>query len=148
MLTCTKRYDDFPFAHRAHNHDGHCKYIHGHNWAFEIQFSASEVDENGFVFDFGKLKDLRHTFCELFDHTFLMNHADPMLQDFKEFTELMGISNIIEVQDCSCEGIAKLVWQLSNSYAVKTTDGRCRVRRVVVYEDSKNSATYAPVALS
>jgi len=145
MLTCTKRYDDFPFAHRAPHHDGHCKLIHGHNWSFEITFSAAETDANGFVMDFGKLKALRETFGRLFDHTFLLNEDDPMIDDFKEFVGVAGIDNIITVKDCSSEGVAKLVWQLSNAYVVKHTDGRVRVKKVVVYEDRKNSAAYAPI---
>lgn len=144
MLTCTKRYDDFPFAHRAPNHDGHCKLIHGHNWSFEIEFTAAEVDQNGFVIDFGKMKELKAMLCRTFDHTFLLNHDDPLLPDFKEFVNLFGIENIVEVKDCSCEGVAKLVWQLANSFAVKESNGRVKVRQVVVYEDSKNSAAYAP----
>jgi len=145
MLTCTKRYDDFPFGHRAPFHDGHCRFIHGHNWSFEITFTAKEPDQNGFIMDFGKLKELRAIFERTFDHTLLLNHDDPMRTDITEFLVLIGIANVIEVSDCSCEGIAKLVWQLSNAAVVKLTSARVRVRQVVVYEDSKNSATYGPV---
>jgi len=144
MLTCTKRYDDFPFAHRAPNHDGHCRLIHGHNWSFEITFVAAATDENGFIMDFGKLKGLRDIFGRTFDHTFVLNADDPMLDDFKEFVQQHGIDNIVPIKDCSCEGVAKLVWQLSNSFAVKETSGRVRVQRVIVYEDSKNSAAFMP----
>jgi len=145
MLTCTKRYTDFPFAHRAPNHEGHCRLIHGHNWTFDITFSASETDANGFVMDFGKLRPLKEKLDGLFDHTLVLNSTDPMLQDFKEFVELLGIENIVEVPDCSCEGIAKLVYQIATAVTVKISEKRVRVRHVVVYEDSKNSACYAPV---
>ena len=56
MITCTKRYDNLPFAHRQPNHEGHCSLIHGHNWSFEFEFKASKLDGNGFVIDFGDLK--------------------------------------------------------------------------------------------
>ena len=44
-VTCSKRYSDIPFAHRQHKHDGHCAFIHGHNWAFELTFVATSLDE-------------------------------------------------------------------------------------------------------
>src|SRR4051812_26092027 len=60
MLTCRKTYTDIPWAHRQHRHDGHCAYLHGHNWSITITFGCREPDENGFVLDFGKLKFLKH----------------------------------------------------------------------------------------
>ena len=58
-LTCTKTYFDVPFAHRQHLHDGHCSFIHGHNWDIRVTFGCERTDENGFVVDFGKLKFLK-----------------------------------------------------------------------------------------
>jgi 6-pyruvoyltetrahydropterin/6-carboxytetrahydropterin synthase len=148
MITCTKRYTDIPFAHRAPKHDGHCRLLHGHNWSFEVTFVAKEVDGNGFVMDFGKLKELKEVFDRTFDHKLLINGSDPLLQDIQEWLQMMDINNVVEVPDCSCEGIAKLVWQLSNAAVVKQTDGRVRVRKVIVYEDTKNWATYAPISVT
>jgi 6-pyruvoyltetrahydropterin/6-carboxytetrahydropterin synthase len=59
MLTCKKTYFDVPFAHRQHLHDGHCSFVHGHNWDISITFACDKTDENGFVVDFGKLKFLK-----------------------------------------------------------------------------------------
>jgi 6-pyruvoyltetrahydropterin/6-carboxytetrahydropterin synthase len=145
VVTCTKVFERFPFAHRAHRHDGHCKLIHGHNWSFAVTFAARETDANGFVMDFGKLKALNDKLKELFDHTFVVNESDPLRLDFERFLTLHGIANLVVVPDCSCEGIAKLVWQISNAVALKETAGRVMVRKVVVHEDNLNSATYAPV---
>ena len=52
MLTCKKSYRDIPFAHRQHHHDGHCAFIHGHNWDITLTFACSKTDANGFVVDF------------------------------------------------------------------------------------------------
>ena len=51
--TCAKRYYNLPCAHRQHNHRGHCSKIHGYSRSFEFHCAAHELDENGFVFDFG-----------------------------------------------------------------------------------------------
>src|SRR5690554_5711471 len=76
MITCTKVYSDIPFAHQQHTHDGHCSFIHGHNWSIEVTFEASELDENGFVVDFGKLKFLKQWIEDNLDHACLLNESD------------------------------------------------------------------------
>lgn len=143
MLTCTKRYENIPFAHRAPNHDGHCRLIHGHNWTFDITFAAAERDANGFVMDFGKLKELRAELNKFFDHKLVLNVGDPLLQDFLTFCMKRDIMNVVTLDDCSCEGIALFVHQLANSHVEEQTDGRVRVYCVTVWEDGKNKATYA-----
>lgn len=147
MLTCTKLYSDFPFAHRAPKHDGHCKLIHGHNWSFEITFVAAKRDENGFVVDFGKLKELREMLNSFFDHTLVLNDNDPLRDEFRAFCKLWKLDNIVLVPDCSCEGIAMFVHQMSNALVMKQTAERVHVRTVRVFEDSKNSACYTPVVV-
>jgi 6-pyruvoyltetrahydropterin/6-carboxytetrahydropterin synthase len=141
MFTCTKTYSDIPFAHRAPLHDGHCRWIHGHNWTFIITF-AGRRDINGFVMDFGKLKTLRDTFNEAFDHKLLLNENDPLREEIVHFLRLHKLDNVTLVQDCSCEGIAELVYALANALVMKETGGRVSIHGVTVMEDTKNSATY------
>ena len=78
MTTCKKIYTDIPWAHRQHRHDGHCAFIHGHNWSIAITFGATTLDENGFVVDFGKLKFLERWIDEHLDHACVFNADDPM----------------------------------------------------------------------
>src|SRR5580765_5115018 len=113
VLTCSKKFADIPFAHRAPMHDGHCKLIHGHNWSFDITF-AGEPDINGFVMDFGKLADLRDCFRELFDHKLLINEGDPLASEILQFLRTHGIDNVTLVEDCSSEGLAQLVYGLAS----------------------------------
>jgi 6-pyruvoyltetrahydropterin/6-carboxytetrahydropterin synthase len=122
--------------------------IHGHNWSFEITFTAKERDQNGFVIDFGKLKDLKAKFDEAFDHTLLLNRADPMRKEIEEFLTAMKIYNVRVVNDCSCEGVAHMIYLIADTTINHRTEGRVRVSRVTVYEDSKNSAAYEPDAPS
>ena len=157
--TCTKRYDNFPFAHRQHNHDGHCALIHGHNWSFEFEFSAGRLDENGFVVDFGKLKWLKEWLATMFDHTLLLNSDDPML-DYLE--EVLGevrpdaaspssfeLANIKVVPNGGAEGLAMYVFnQVSGMLEDQQspTDSEAyrgiALERVTVFEDTKNSGTF------
>ncbi len=67
MITCSKLYKDIPFAHRQPYHDGHCYFIHGHNWDFQFEFGCEYLDTDGFVIDFGKLKFIKE-YIENYDH--------------------------------------------------------------------------------
>lgn len=149
MITCTKTYADLPFAHRQHMHAGHCALIHGHNWSITFTFTAAVLDECGFVVDFGKLKWLKSWLNERFDHTLVLNANDPKL-DYLGSCLTTGqpgypvFAKIIVVPDCSCEGLAGwLFTEVSSLLRCREDLGARGVRllRVVVQEDSKNSAT-------
>lgn len=47
---------DVDFAHHVTGHPGACINIHGHTWKFEAELEADQLDEMGFVTDFGELK--------------------------------------------------------------------------------------------
>lgn len=138
--TCTKRYNDIPFAHRQPNHKGHCRFVHGHNWGFEFEFSAQEKDDCGFVVDFGGLKALKETIDDQFDHRLVLNLDDPLLAPLNAAQELTG-SSVKAVKDCSCEGLAEYMLELASALVSVITKGRVQVDRCTCYEDSKNSAT-------
>lgn len=140
MLTCTKRYTDIPFAHRQPNHAGHCRFIHGHNWSFEFELVAREKDSCGFVMDFGGLKELKEWLDDGFDHKLVLNADDPFLKEFKIAQNLTG-DCVRVVADCSCEGLAELVFNVAEGIVFRLTQGRVSIKRVTVFEDSKNSAT-------
>lgn len=161
QITITKRFAEFPFAHRQPFHDGHCAFIHGHNWDFEFTFRCEVPEEGtGFVIDFGKLKTLRQWLEHHFDHTLVLNENDPFLEDLRNgLTDVrpdanspssVELARIIAVPDCSCEGIAEyLITRVNGDFftaggvhAVPDAIKRVvEVTKVTVYEDSKNSAT-------
>lgn len=140
-LTCQKTYSDLPFAHRQHNHKGHCKFIHGHNWAFTFVFGAEVVDENGFVIDFGDLKWLKEWIKTRFDHTLVLNQLDPELDTLVQF---LGdqFANIVVVPDASSEGLAIWLFYQVDYQIQQYTGERVYLREVTVQEDSKNSANF------
>ncbi len=140
LLSCTKRYSDIPFAHRQPKHGGHCRFIHGHNWSFEFEFICTERDACGFVVDFGGLKPLKLWLDQTFDHALVLNADDPLREQLNAASVLTGCE-VVAVPDCSCEGLADYVAKESNRIVAELTGGRVEVRRVTVFEDSKNSAT-------
>lgn len=159
MITCTKKFGPFPFAHRQHNHEGHCALIHGHNFYFEITFACRELDPNGFVIDFGRMGFLKAWLQETFDHTLLLNETDPLLTEL--IHALREAADIRIVPNGSAEGLAAYILRQVNGkfftaaagkmiLAADLPDEEQRIRAieravqaigVVVWEDDKNFAT-------
>lgn len=143
-LSCSKRWSEIPFAHRQVLHDGHCSLIHGHNWDFEVRFTAKKVDQNGFVVDFGKLKSMKE-YINRFDHALVLRHDDPLSCKLDD-----DICNLITLPDASSEGLALHLFGEFNlilEESEELADARMRgvkIVEVTVYEDSKNSAKYCP----
>jgi 6-pyruvoyltetrahydropterin/6-carboxytetrahydropterin synthase len=138
--TCIKKYTDIPFAHRQPNHEGHCRLIHGHNWAFEFEFAAERKDPCGFVVDFGALGDLKAKLSEL-DHKLVLNESDPLFPLIAAQLTALNVPNVVTVEDCSCEGLAEWALGQANKIVAELTAGRAACVRCTVFEDSKNSAT-------
>ena len=142
MFTCKKIYRDIPFAHRQHLHAGHCSLIHGHNWTIILTFTSSETDANGFVVDFGELKYLKAWIDEHLDHACLFNESDsekdPLLQQYGSLFKAYVLPN------CSCEGLAKHIYEVFDPLIRAQTAGRVWITEVEIEEDSKNSAAYRP----
>lgn len=141
-LTCRKIYRDIPFAHRQHNHDGHCALIHGHNWSFAFTFSCRLPDENGFVVDFGKLKFIREWIDKHFDHACVFNADDPLREALIEAAPEAW--KVTVVDNCSCEGLARHIYDALDPLVRENTGGRVWIAAVEVEEDSRNSARKIP----
>lgn len=139
-----KQWKDLPFGHRQPAHEGHCHDLHGHNWDFTFVFTCDERDDKGFVVDFGGLKQFKAELDRDFDHKMVFNHSDTEMRELAKHTEFMPIT---WVEDCSAEGLAKLMYErmteyLQRDYFRDVETRGLRVARVIVHEDSKNTATY------
>jgi 6-pyruvoyltetrahydropterin/6-carboxytetrahydropterin synthase len=142
-FTCRKIYADIPWAHRQHRHDGHCVLLHGHNWGISVTFGCSKLDDNGFVFDFGRLKFLKEWIAEHLDHACVLNNDDPM----REALYSVGgakVWKLYTVESCSCEGMARHLFDVFDALVRGASESRAWVVSVEVTEDSKNSASYSP----
>jgi len=60
---------DVDFAHHVRGHLGPCINLHGHTWKLEVEVTARELDAQGFVIDFGRLKrEVLKPCHQLLDH--------------------------------------------------------------------------------
>ena len=140
MLTCKKTSSDIPFAHRQHMHGDHCAFIHGHNWSITLTFACREVDINGFVIDFGKLKYIKNWIDEHLDHACLFNENDPEARQMLNHSE--NLFKVYTLPNCSCEGIAQHLHKIFDKMVRLETDNRVWITTVEIIEDAKNSAIY------
>lgn len=81
MISCTRRIE-FDSAHRILNHESKCKMLHGHRYALEATFIASELDNLGRVIDFGVIKEILGKWIdENLDHNTILSIKDKNLGD-------------------------------------------------------------------
>jgi 6-pyruvoyltetrahydropterin/6-carboxytetrahydropterin synthase len=68
----------FSASHQlAHlDYDSPCKNLHGHNYRVELVLERSELNEDGFVRDYGELEPFRSFIDEKLDHRHLNDVMD------------------------------------------------------------------------
>lgn len=141
----TKRFSGFPCTHRQWKADSHCKFIHGYSREFYFEFACHELTEEGWVVDFGGLKEVKAWLDEMFDHTFLANNDDPYLEKFKQLDK-DGVIQLRILPNVGMEGTAEYVFYEIDKLIKAQTGGRAWLHRIEVRENEKNSAFFSPVS--
>lgn len=139
----------------------HCRFIHGYALGVEVTFECDEadLDENGWVLNFGGLKAFKAWLCDTFDHKTLVAQDDPEIETFRYLARQTSIGQeelllptpliqLVEVERTGCEGFAKMIgeWLIENVLADPALRGRAvQLTSVRVYEHTGNSATWSPL---
>jgi 6-pyruvoyltetrahydropterin/6-carboxytetrahydropterin synthase len=140
---------------RQHRASSHCQFFHGYALSFKFTFESDELDECGWVLNFGGLKPLKQWLCDTFDHKLLVATDDPALDRILSLADGRGVWNTpplaqVEVIDAvGCEAFAKLAWDeatallrvWSTREVAPLTNG-VRLVEVEVREHGANSAIY------
>ncbi len=142
--SCSKHFQDYPCCHRQWKHSGHCRFVHGYSRSFTFWFQAKELDENGFVVDFSSLESLEKKLRGQFDHTFLINFDDPLMDQWKSLHD-KGALDLRIMENVGMEFTAKLVWKWANSILANRDNGRSCCNRVEARENDFNSAYYQSI---
>lgn len=130
-------------AFRQWKADSHCRFVHGYALSVHLEFEADELDERGWVVDFGSLKSFKGALEGMFDHKTLVAEDDPELPLFREMHQ-KGLIQMVRVPATGCEAFSQMiyeyadVWLRDNGYAP-----RVRIHHVTVREHGANSATYS-----
>jgi len=120
----------------------HCRFIHGYKLYAKFSFSATTLDENHWVVDFGSLKGLKKILQEQFDHTTCIAADDPALPAFEELVK-QGVCDLrVMTSGTGIERIAEWCYNAANKFVSGMTDNRARCIQVEVFEHENNSAIY------
>lgn len=139
----TKRFSGFPCTHRQWRASSHCRFVHGYSREFYFEFAAKELTAEGWVVDFGGLKEVKTWLEYMFDHTFLIAQDDPHLEDFKKLHDA-GAVQLRVMPNPGMEGTALYVYEEASKILQKLYGDRAWITLVEVSENEKNSAQYIP----
>lgn len=126
MYTITKEWA-FEAAHHLPSLPvGHkCRNPHGHSYRVTIELQARDLDEHGFVIDFGRLGFIGEFINAVLDHR-----------------DLNTVFEKREWGATTSENIAFKFWEFVAPEVLAMTDRRVAVYAVTVRETAKTSATY------
>ena len=143
LFKSTKRFTGFPCTHRQWKAESHCRFVHGYSREFYFEFACNERTQEGWVVDFGGLKEVKAWLENMFDHTFLASQDDPFLETFKKLDQ-EGVIQLRVLPNAGMEGTAEYVYSVVNPMIKKITNGRAWITLIEVSENEKNSAIYIP----
>lgn len=133
----------FSCAFRQPDAVSHCRHLHGYPLSFAFVFEADELDKNGWVLDFGALKEIKLWLEEKFDHKTVIAANDPHLEYFKDGEERDILNLVILENGVGCENFAKYAAdKIATWLAEKGHSPRVDWVSVTVAEHSANHATY------
>jgi 6-pyruvoyltetrahydropterin/6-carboxytetrahydropterin synthase len=137
----TKRFTGFPCTHRQWRAESHCRFVHGYSREFYFEFAAKELTKEGWVVDFGGLKEIKTWLEYTFDHTFLVAQDDPQIEAFKKL-DSEGVIQLRVLPNPGMEGTAQYVYNEASKILKKLCGDRAWITLVQVSENEKNSAIY------
>jgi len=108
-------------AHQLREFEGRCENLHGHNWKIEVFVTGNELEPNGILIDFKRIKSVTEKVIDELDHKFLND-----LEYFK------GVNP-------SSENIARYIFK-ALGYALNSNNAR--VSRVTAWESDNACASY------
>ena len=140
----TKYYKELgPCAYRNWKSHTDCYLLHGYDRSFKFVFGCKNLDKQGFVVDFGGLKDVKRQLEEWFDHTVILQSDDPIIPVFQKLMK-EGHCKLQTFPTISSEGLAEWVGEYVDSILQEKYKGRCWLIESQHMEAAKNSAIYFP----
>ncbi len=140
--TSTKFFKEIgPCAYRNWQSDTDCYLLHGYDRSFRFVFGCDQLDKQGFVVDFGGLKNVKRQLEDWFDHTVILQADDPLVHVFRQI-EKAGHLKLQTFPLISCEGLAEFVGEYVDEVIRGKNNSRCWVISCEMIEAEKNSAIW------
>lgn len=146
MITVSKRFE-FDAAHRLMRHQGKCKNIHGHRYAFEVQLvrgMGAAIGVDGMVLDFGAIKALvKEHILGTLDHTLILEEGDPFLALLISEQNTSSTKIVVMSAAPTAEVMAKFIAdRLQEAIDKDKVLGPIEVRSVKLWETPSSFATF------
>lgn len=130
MFEISKEYR-FEASHAlSHLPEGHkCRHLHGHSYRFEV-VCRGELDEYGFVIDYGDINDAVEDIVDRLDHSYLAGPGDPYADAISQHGKVMRFDF-----QTTAENLARWLYEAIG-------DELPQLHRINVYETAKTRASY------
>jgi len=116
--------DTFAAGHALRGYRGKCENPHGHNYKVRVTLEGEKLDGIGLLFDFKDLKAVMADIIDRLDHQYL-NDIEPF-----------------KAENPSAENLARYFYQETTGKLRSATNGRVRVKDVIVWETDTTTARY------
>lgn len=123
----------FSAAHLLEGHEGHCKFIHGHNYKVVVVLTGNTLDKVGRLEDFSIIKGILKEVVKELDHTLILNTGCSV--------EPEGDMDHIITMDVNptAENLAKYIYNKINAaYNSKSV----KLKKVTIWETDDSCASY------
>jgi 6-pyruvoyltetrahydropterin/6-carboxytetrahydropterin synthase len=125
---------DFCYGHRLLDYAGKCRHLHGHNGRTIITIEQSDLDPQGMVLDFSKIKQTIQQWLDAnLDHRMVLHRDDPAVPLLKQLGEPMFLMDA----NPTAENIAKLIYDFAVGQGLPVVEVR-------LWETPHCCATYCP----
>lgn len=108
----------FDSAHNLRGYEGACESLHGHTYRVQVFYRGSELNDQGILIDFKRLKSVLREVVSYLDHRYL--------NELPEFQK----------QNPTAENMAKVIFEKMRSLLGQ------EISKVTVWETPTSSATY------
>lgn len=131
---------EFDAGHRLLNHEGPCRFLHGHRYKAEITLASKDRDEIGRVLDFGVIKErIGGWINENWDHNTLLHTDDPLAQWPEEY---FGRKLFLTNENPTVEVMAEILYGIVLIKIPGIGSGNIKCTRVRLYETPNCWADY------
>ena len=87
------------------------------------------------------LKVIKNILRDQFDHTSCRARSDPKVNEFKRLRDA-GVCDLRLMDGVGIEKFSEYCFNTANNFIKESTEGRCWVDKVEVFEHENNSAIY------
>ena len=112
---------EFCYGHRLLEHNGRCRYLHGHNGILEVDVEAEYLNDLGMVMDFSELRDIVKGWVDAnIDHKMVLSRRDPAAPVLEELGEPVYLMD----ENPTAENLSKHIYEGAREQGVLVTEVR------------------------